>query len=114
MEKEKLMAYLGLATKAGKLVTGYNTCLDMMPRGKIKLVVLAEDVGDNTKKKLSDKCRTYDIPCFIGAGADEMSRATGKSDKGVFGIIDMGFAKGIEKLFHDESKDKNKPESEVF
>ena len=106
MRKERLKGYLGLATKAGKLVTGYNTCLELLPKGKLKLVILAEDVGENTKKKIEQKCITYDIPFRLGIGAEEMSKACGKIDKGVFGITDKGFAKGIIGLL-DQDKEKN-------
>ena len=102
MQEKKLQGYLGLATKAGKLITGYNTCLDMIPRGKLKLVLLADDVGDNTRKKFEQKCESYGIPCRIGIGASEMSKACGKSDKGVFGIVDKGFAESIIKVIDKE------------
>ena len=114
MQKEKMLGYLGMATRAGKLVTGYNTCLDMIPRGKLKLVILAEDVGENTRKKLQDKCDSYEVPLHIGAGAEEMSRATGKIDKGVFGIMDKGFAESIIKAIESDDIRENKSEREVF
>ena len=114
MQEERLKGFLGLATKAGKLVTGYNTCLDMIPRGKLKLVIIAEDVGENTKKKIGQKCESYGIPMKIGIGAAEMSRACGKMDKGVFGITDKGFAKGIIGLFDEDSKSDIESERKVF
>ena len=104
MQEERLKGYLGLATKARKLVTGYNTCLDMIPRGKLKLIIIAEDVGENTKKKIGQKCESYGIPMRIGIGADEMSRACGKRDKGVFGITDKGFAESIIGLLDQNQK----------
>lgn len=117
MKEEKLKGYLGLATKAGKLVTGYNTCLDMIPTGKLKLVILATDVGENTRKKIEQKCASYDVPFRIGLDADSMSKACGKSDKGVFGIVDKGFSKSIIGLI-DEQEEKQeveiKSEREVF
>ena len=106
MQEERLKGYLGLATKAGKLITGYNTCLEMIPRGKLKLVILAKDVGEKTKKKIEQKCISYEIPFMIGIGAEEMSKACGKRDKGVFGITDNGFAKVIIGLLSQDNKGK--------
>lgn len=106
MQEEKLLGYLGLATKAGKLVTGYNTCLDMIPRGKLKLIILAEDVGEKTKKRFEQKCESYGIEIRTGIDADSMSKACGKRSKGIFGITDKGFAGSIIALI-----DKNR---EVF
>ncbi|MBQ7245892.1 MAG: ribosomal L7Ae/L30e/S12e/Gadd45 family protein [Firmicutes bacterium] len=118
MQEDRLLGYLGLATKAGKLVTGYNTCLDMIPRGKIKLIILAEDVGEKTKKRFEQKCKSYEIELREGIGADQMSKACGKQGKGIFGITDKGFAKSIIALIDKaESKETVKDEEskrEVF
>lgn len=123
MQEERLKGYLGLATKAGKLVTGYNTCLDMMPGGKLKLIILARDVGENTREKFRKKCEFYGLPMRIGLEADEMSKAVGKTDKGIFGITDQGFAKSMmsvidEKMIENKTNLKkmngNKSEKEVF
>jgi len=114
MQEERLKGFLGLATKAGKLVTGYNTCLDMIPRGKLKLVIIAKDVGENTKKKIGQKCESYGIPMRIGMGAADMSHACGKRDKGVFGITDKGFANSIIGLFDDDKKSEIESERKVF
>ena len=115
MQEERLKGYLGLATKAGKLVTGYNTCLELIPKGKLKLVILAKEVGENTKKKIEQKCKSYDVAFRIGIDAEGMSMACGKRDKGVFGITDQGFAKGIIELLDKERiENNNKTEREVF
>ena len=43
--ENKVLSYLGFAAKARKLVTGYNTCIYMMEKKKIRLLVLAEDLS---------------------------------------------------------------------
>ena len=35
--RSKVMSYLGFAAKAGKIVNGYNTCMFMMEKKKVKL-----------------------------------------------------------------------------
>ncbi|MFR6487908.1 MAG: hypothetical protein ACLUQK_10350 [Clostridium sp.] len=35
----------------------------------VHLLILAEDIGDNAKKKLSDKCNFYEVPCVYMDGA---------------------------------------------
>lgn len=105
----KVYSLLGFAAKSGNLVTGYNTCLKLIPPGKLKLLIVAGDVGDNTKEKFKSKCKTYDVPIRIVGTCEELSRITGKEDKGLFGITDNGFAKGlIEKI------DNQSIEKEVF
>ncbi|HEY4430864.1 MAG TPA: ribosomal L7Ae/L30e/S12e/Gadd45 family protein, partial [Paenibacillus sp.] len=58
----KALSYLGLAMRAGKIVTGDEAVLKAVRSSEAKLVVLAGDASDNTQKKFRDKCGTYDIP----------------------------------------------------
>ena len=95
MNNDKLSAYMGFCARARQLQTGYNTCLSLMDKGKVKLLLLAEDLSDNTKKKMSDKCKTKEIAYRIHGTIDFLSRITGKSDKGIFAITDSNFAKVI-------------------
>ena len=45
--RSKMMSYLGFAAKARKIVNGYNTCIFMMEKRKVKLLVLEEDLAEN-------------------------------------------------------------------
>ncbi len=49
--RAKVMSYLGFAAKAGKIVNGYNTCMFMMEKRKVRLVLLAADLAENSIKK---------------------------------------------------------------
>ena len=52
MNRSKLESYMGFAAKSRNMVTGYNTCMLMMKKRQIKLLVIASDLSDNTKKKM--------------------------------------------------------------
>jgi len=43
---------LGLATKAGKITFGTEASTECINKKKAKLVIIAEDSSDKTKKKL--------------------------------------------------------------
>lgn len=109
MENNKVFSYLGFAAKSRNLVTGYNTCLMMMERKKLRLLIVAEDVSENTIKKMRQKCLTSSIEFRIFGNSDELSRITGNSGKGIFGITDSHFAKIIVKEI-----DRIQSEREVF
>ena len=47
----KVISYLGFAKKSGNLLTGVNTCSFAMAKGKVKLMILAEDISENSRKK---------------------------------------------------------------
>ncbi len=95
---ERIYSFLGLATKAGKLISGEETCERMLKSGKICLVIVAEDASDNTKRKFKNMCdyRKVDIEYF---GSKEMlGRFTGKKIRSVIAITDRGFAGHLKEM----------------
>ena len=58
--------YLGIAQRARKTATG-EIIFKKFPKNEIKLIVLAEDIGENTKNKLLNKCDTmvFHIPSWM-------------------------------------------------
>ena len=51
--RSKIESYLGFATRSRNLITGSNTCLFAMNKKKVKLLILASDISENTMKKFS-------------------------------------------------------------
>lgn len=90
---------LGLALRAGKLVTGEEQTLKEIRSNKAKLVILAHDTGINTTKKITDKCKTYGIPCVTEFFQTEISQALGRQ-RTVVAICDQGFASKIQELMN--------------
>ncbi|EOT28995.1 YlxQ-related RNA-binding protein [Enterococcus saccharolyticus] len=97
MNKQKALNMLGLAMRAGKLVTGEEMTIKDVKSQKAKLVLIAHDAGKNTQKKVKDKSSFYQVPCLDHFDSNELSQAIGK-DRMVVGILDSGFAKRIEEL----------------
>ena len=102
MKRSKLESYLGLARRAGKILSGYKTCAGSIGRGGIKLVIVASDTSQNTKDKFSSLCTRHNVPFLIYGSSEELSIMTGFSDRGVFGITDDNFAKAIIKEIEHE------------
>lgn len=109
MVSDKLKAYLGFAAKARQLQTGYNTCLALLDKRKVRLLIVAEDLSLNTVKKMTQKCESSGTDYKIFGERDELSRITGKSGNGIFAITDGNFAKVIA-----EEIDRIQSEGEVF
>ena len=93
--ENKILSYLGFAAKARKLVTGYNTCIYMMEKRKIRLLILTEDLSENSVKKMVSAAEKHRVPCKIFGSREQLSRITGNVDKGIYGITDDNFAKVI-------------------
>lgn len=88
---------VGLAYRARKLSLGEEVVKDIQKR-KAKLVLLANDTGAQTTKKITDKCHTYDIPLRIVDDKETLSNAIGKSERVAIAILDAGFATKIRSL----------------
>ena len=97
---QKILGAVGLAARARKCLTGTEICVDYMRAGKGKLLVIASDISDNTKKKLVKTALFHKIPYAeprIDKGS--LAKAVGKkSDAAAVLIIDSGFVKIIENL----------------
>lgn len=46
---------LGLAMRAGKLITGEEMTINEIRKRKVNLVIVTIDASENTQKKVSDK-----------------------------------------------------------
>ncbi|MCM3739008.1 YlxQ family RNA-binding protein [Oceanobacillus luteolus] len=91
---------LGLAFRAGKCSTGEDAILRDVRSQKAKLVILAKDTGEQTKKKLTDKCTYYKVPYIIvDEDRETIAHAIGKSQRVAIAILDAGFAKKIKSFF---------------
>ncbi len=89
---------IGLAYRARKCSLGEETIVKDIQQNRAKLVLLANDIGAQTKKKLTDKCKTYDIPFAIVDDRETLSKAIGKTQRVAIAILDAGFATKIKSL----------------
>ena len=88
----RIAGMLGLAKKAGRLVSGEEMVIDSVRSGKAGLVIVATDASANTKKLFHDKCSYYHVPIYeFGTKAD-----TGHAS---MAVTDRNFAESIRKLF---------------
>lgn len=97
---DKVLSYLGLAKKAGKITSGEFLTENAVSKKKAKLVIVAEDASDNTKKKFSDKCTFYKIPIVFYKTKPELGNAIGTSPKASVAVLDDGFSKVILKTLN--------------
>ena len=98
----KVEQFLGLATKAGKLITGEELVVKAVQSKQVYLVILAADASKNTRKKLQDKCRSYSIPLRFYADRYRLGHYIGKDHRVVIGVKDNGFARELMKHIDNE------------
>lgn len=97
MLTNKILNLIGLAKRAGKLITGEELTVKAIQADRAQLVFLASDASKNLNKKIADKARTYDVHVIQIFSENELSRAIGANRK-VVAVVDDGFAKKMESL----------------
>lgn len=95
MKPNKTLSQLGMAMRAGKLITGDETVLKAVRQKKAVLVILAGDASANTKKKFKDKCSSYGIQFAEAFDREQLGKAIGKPERVVIAVTDMQFGKMI-------------------
>lgn len=85
---------LGIAARARKIVTG-DMLISSITKKKIKLVIISEEIGNNSRKKLIDKCTFYNVAYVFVKDIDLMNIAIGQANRMAIGISDEGFAQKL-------------------
>lgn len=104
MTMNKALSGLGLAMRAGKLVTGDEVVLKAIRSAEAKLVIVAGDASANTQKKYRDKCGTYKVPLMVGFDRDMLGSSVGKPERVVLALTDQGFADMVRKAIAKTSE----------
>lgn len=96
MEKNnKIYGLLGLARRAGKVSFGTESSIDTIERKKAKLVIVAKDSSDRTKKNFEELCKKTNLPIRIVGTIELLSQSIGQVNKAVLVIEDENFAKEL-------------------
>lgn len=95
MKPDRLQSMIGIAQKAGKLVSGEFACESAVKSGEARLVIIAQDASDNTKKLFNNKCTYYKVPVIECLSKEELGRSIGKDYRAVAAVSDQGIADAI-------------------
>ncbi len=95
---EKIYSFMGLAKKAGKLLSGEFACEGAVKGKKVFLVIVAENASDNTKKKFTDLCSYRGIEIRFFGEKENIGKFIGKELRAVVAISEKGFADRLKQL----------------
>ncbi len=104
---KRILSFFGLAQRSGNLITGEDTCEYHIKKGHIRLLIVAQDASENTKKKFKDMCEFRGIQHIVFGERDELSAAIGKSNRAVYAIKDTAFANKIYSLIVESMEGLN-------
>lgn len=102
--RKKAINYLGLAKKSGNIMAGVNTCIFAMNKGKVRLMILAEDISENSEKKIMKEIRKHGVEYVKYGGSEELSHAIGSQGRSVFAVCDASFSEAVKKEINGENR----------
>lgn len=95
MNQDRILSMIGLATKARAVVSGEFSVEKAVKAGKARLVMIADDASDRTKKNFKDSCAYYKIPLVIYKDKETLGHSMGKQFRASLAILDSGFADSL-------------------
>lgn len=95
--EQKILNLLGLANKAGKIVSGEDSVIKALQQKKAKIVFVASNSSSNTLDNFDKKCFFYDVPVCFDYSDDALSKAIGKTRR-IIAITDQGFYEALKMI----------------
>lgn len=80
---------------------GFDSVLENIKTKKVKLVIVANDTSEKTKKEINFTCNKYLVPLINFGNIETNSYAIGKRNKAIIGICDSGIANRFLNLINE-------------
>ena len=99
----KFLMFLGLCMRSGNVVSGEFACEKAIRAQKARLVLLAADASENTRKKFMDLTKQYQVEVMIIIETKQsLGDALGKAQRSVAAVMDEGFSKKLMEMAKDD------------
>ena len=92
-EGRRVLELLGLAARAGGLITGIDSVRRAAREDQVFRVILAEDAAPGQQGKLTPLLEARRVPFHTLFTRDELGGAVGRGDVSAIGITDSNFAR---------------------
>ena len=86
---------IGIAAKAGKIVSGEFSTEKAIKEFKAYLVIVAGDASENTKKKFRNSTEFYEVKYIELSNKDELGQCIGKEFRASIAVTDENLANAI-------------------
>ena len=97
----KISSILGLASKAGQLITGTAGVEEAIRKHKVSLVICAADLSPKTVKNFRYLCEREKIDFLSFGLRTELSGWIGRPGRGIIGVVSRQFSGVILSLIND-------------
>ena len=101
--ENRVMGFLGLCMRAGRIVSGQEACVYLIRSGECALALMDSSASDNTRKRLTDACHSHNVPLYeVSEGA--LGRAIGKKGRMVIALKPDGMSEKLLSLLENEQR----------
>lgn len=104
MNKNKVLSLVGIAMKAGKVVSGEFSTEKAVKSNNAYVVIVAADASGNTKKKFQNMCTFYKTPCYFFGDKTELGRAIGKEFRASLAVLDENLGRAVKEQLENQTK----------
>lgn len=109
IERKRLYGLIGICAKAGKIRSGEFSTEKSVKSGKAKLVIVANDASEKTKKRFSDMAEFRKIPFNADlCDKDTLGHIIGREFRASLAVEDAGLAKNILSLINGGNENGNR------
>lgn len=98
MMENRIYQMIALCQKARQLVAGEFAAKQAVLDKEAKLVIVATDASQNTKKLFNDKSSYRNISCKEWGTKEKLGSILGREPRAVIAIVDENFAKKIDEM----------------
>ncbi|MGN0470632.1 MAG: L7Ae/L30e/S12e/Gadd45 family ribosomal protein [Acutalibacteraceae bacterium] len=95
---DKLLSFLGIARRAGRLSLGFDTATEAMTKGRSKLLLLACDLSERTTRSITETAQKSGTQTIVlNIPMEQIGISLGKIT-GIISVNDEGFAEKLKTL----------------
>ncbi len=95
--QNKIKSLLQFARKAGVVQIGFDASVRCCLKGKCELIMYAEDLAENSCKRLLRVIDETGVPAFEVLTKKDMSELFDRQEIGIISVNDVNFANGLKK-----------------
>lgn len=96
MKPDKVLSMLGIAAKAGGVVSGEFSTEKAVKDGRAYLVIVAADASENTRKSFRNMTDFYEVPMYLYGDKESLGHFIGKEFRASLAVTNEGLAHSIE------------------
>ena len=99
-KEDKIYGLIGLAARARKLAYGYDSVVELIKKNKAKLVIVAKDASEKTKKNIEYISNKYNVKFITFGNKEKLSHIIGKENIVIIALKDANLSGEIYKRFY--------------